>query len=137
MTTDSRDGETEIEANVSCGKPPTEGLLDADVEVEQEPFNGVWAELAHVDRNAVNEDPARHEHPDAGNARDDCCHLLELGPRKVDEGWEIERHEVAPGWRSVTWSFGGEQFLEPAEERVMERTRRRADTSVSWRGGCR
>ncbi len=96
------------------------GLLGADVKIEQESFNGVGAELANVDRDAVNQDPARHEHPDTRDARDDGCHLLELGRQEVDEGREFERHEVASGRRSVAGTFGGEQFLEPVEERVME-----------------
>jgi len=56
----------------------------------------------------------------AGDARDDGCHLLELGRQEVDEGREFERHEVASGRRSVAGTFGGEQFLEPVEERVMQ-----------------
>ena len=102
------------------GKPPTEGLLAADVEIEEETFNGVWAEFAAVDRYAVNQDPARHEHPDTRDARDAGRHLLELGRQEVDEGREFERHEVASGRRSVAGTFSGEQFLEPVKERVME-----------------
>ncbi len=102
-------------------KLSTEGLLDADVEVEQEPLNDVWAEFADVDRYAVDQDPARDEDPDARDARDGGCHLFELGRQEVDEGRELKRHEVTSGRCSVAGTFWGEQFLEPVEERVMKR----------------
>jgi hypothetical protein len=82
-------------------------LLDAQVEIEQESFNGVGAVFADVDRDAIHENAAGDEHPHARDTRDDGRHLLELGCQEIDERRELERHEVASRRRSVAGRSAG------------------------------